>query len=82
MKAMITVVTLYRGESSETYVGIVSGSLGPEERKAVADGLDVDREAGDDIGFVEMAAAPSAGDLKTLANAFGDARTTLEQEAG
>lgn len=74
MEAMVTVVTLYRGESAETYVGVVSGSLGPDARRAVADGLGVDREAGDDIGFVEMVAALSAGDLKTLANAFGDVR--------
>lgn len=68
--AKVTVVTLYRGESAETYVGVVAGSLGPEARQAVADGLGVDREAGDDIGFVETDAVP-AGDLRTLSNAFG-----------
>ncbi len=70
----ITVVTLYRGKSVETYVGAVAGELSDAEREAVRARLGVeDDESVDDpdmIGFQVVEVAASADALTEVLHAF------------
>lgn len=57
----VTIVTLYRGHSCETYVGVVEGHLTWEQQKEIANQLELETEDGealDTLGFTTMAVVP------------------------
>jgi predicted rRNA methylase YqxC with S4 and FtsJ domains len=71
----ITIVTLYRGRTAETYVNAVAGSLTFEQRAALTDRFDVreseDDEDDDTLGFVEVEVG-SFSSLTEVLQAFPD----------
>ena len=74
----VTVATLYRGESCETYVAVLEGDLTYEQERAIAHSLDLATEDGevlDMIGFTSMEVLPLPDSSATppnftLINAF------------
>lgn len=72
----ITVVTIYRGATAETYVGAVVGSVSPEDRARLTDAFDVNVDEDDDehdtIGFRELEAVATPDDLEEVVSAFFD----------
>jgi hypothetical protein len=66
----VTIVTVYRGETAETYVGAVLGSVSAEEREAMADAFEVDEDEEDTIGFQEVELAEEPRELAEVLQAF------------
>lgn len=68
----VTIVTLYRGKTAETYVGAVEGCVSEQARKNLALAFDIDRDDDepDDIGFQEVELAERPGQLAEVLQAF------------
>ena len=70
----ITIVTLYRGETADHYVGAVQGSLTHDQRLEVAKGLDAeygveeDDEDGRYVYFRETEVVATLAELKVVQN--------------
>jgi hypothetical protein len=72
----VTIVTIYRGATAETYVGAVLGSVTDEGRRRIAAAFGVNEDEGDEgdedhdtIGFQEADAVPPEG-LSEVLQAF------------
>lgn len=68
----VTIVTVYRGRTAETYVGAVRGSVSAEGRKVLEGAFEIDRDGDepDDIGFQEVELADGPGGLAEVLQAF------------
>lgn len=68
----VTIVTVFRGRTAETYVGAVRGSMSAEDRERMTRGFAIDRDDDepDDIGFQEMELADEPGELAEVLQAF------------
>lgn len=74
----ITIITLYRGESADTYVTAVKGEVTEEQEKKIAKDLCLkteDDEALDQVGFQQIELLDSPNEVHNLLNAFPDACT-------
>lgn len=72
-RVRVTIVTIYRGGTAETYVAAVLGSVSAEERGRLTEAFGVNTDEDDDehdtIGFQEVdAVAP--GELSEVLQAF------------
>jgi len=67
----VTIVTLYRGETADTYVGAIRGSVSAKDRARVSRGLKVRKSCDEDeIGFQEVELADEPGELAEVLQAF------------
>lgn len=70
---IVTVVTLYRGQSCETYVAAIEGETTWEQERKIAQGLNLkteDGEALDSVGFSLVDVRPGTASFLTFFNAF------------
>lgn len=66
----VTIVTVYRGKTAETYVGAVRGPISDEDCEAMADAFKVDEDEEDAIGFQEVELAEEPRELPEVLQAF------------
>jgi len=81
----VTIVTLYRGVSCNTYVGAVSGSLSERQRRDFAkslqlatDDLDGEDDVVDQLGFTEVEISNNLPEI-SLSNAYSEVYTGLKE---
>jgi hypothetical protein len=84
--ATVTVITLYRGRTADTYVAVYDGELSADQEREIAYALDLaleDGEALDTLGFqtVETEAISPVMPAFILLNAYPDERTWTGEEA-
>lgn len=74
----ITIVTLYRGHSAETYVAAVKGELTPEQKRGFIDRFQVNEAKDDDdedtMGFAVVELHEQPEHLTTVMQAFPEDR--------
>ena len=70
----ITIVTLYRQQTGDHFVGAIKGTVGLQDRHNIVAGLDLENDDGesDAVGFQEVELAEDAAAFSKMQNCYGE----------